>query len=163
MNIPLKVRGVLSDPNTEAQIVILKDPQDTEVLPIWVGVTEGNAIRLALEGVLRQRPQPHDLIRDTLDHFGVQMEKVVITEINENVYYATLHLIHKRAAPPARALTEETARECVIDARPSDAIALALRMNAPIYASEDILTKKGGDHLDAWMDKLKPSDHDPDA
>lgn len=75
MNIPLKVHAVVSDPNTEAQIVILKDEQNVELLPIWVGTTEGNAIRFALEGIVPQRPLTHDLLRDLLTHLGIQMER----------------------------------------------------------------------------------------
>lgn len=154
MNIPLKVHAVVSDPNTEAQIVILKDEQNVELLPIWVGVTEGNAIRFALEGIVPQRPLTHDLLRDLLGHLSVQMEKVVIHDLNNNTYFATLYLIHRR--PPEQEGGAPT--EFTIDARPSDAIALALRAGVPIYVTEEVLRKKSSENLDEWLERLKPKD-----
>jgi len=164
MNIPLKVHAVVSDPNSEAQIVILKDEQDLELLPIWVGLAEGNAIRFALEGVGVPRPLTHDLLRDLLDHLNVQMEKVLIHDMTEGTYFASLHLIQNR--PEAHEKTpgnpaEETENELTIDARPSDAIALALRMGVPIYVTQEVLQKKGSENLDAWLEKLKPKDFGP--
>lgn len=164
MNIPLKVHAIISDPNSEAQIVILKDEQDLELLPIWVGMAEGNAIRFALEGVGVPRPLTHDLLRDLLDHLSVQMEKVLIHDMNEGTYYASLHLIQnqpKEQEKRSRADNEEDSEELTVDARPSDAIALALRMGVPIYVTEEVLQKKGSENLDAWLEKLKPKDFGP--
>jgi bifunctional DNase/RNase len=155
MNIPLTVHGVLTSSSVESQIVILKDPQNIDTLPIWVGATEGHAIRLALDGVFPKRPQSHDLLHEMLTRFGVQMEKVVITEIRENVYFAALHLLCGSGPLSER-------EEKVIDARPSDAIALALRMGVPIYASEEVLGAQDSDHLKTWIEKLKPSDFGSD-
>ncbi len=167
MNIPVKVHAVISDPNasSDAQIILLKDLQDREMLPIWVGVTEGKAIRFMLEGILPPRPLSHDLLHDLLKHLHVEVEKVVINELNDNVYFATLHLT-QRPPPPSETTiadleTRELARELAIDARPSDVIALALRTGAPIYASEAVLEKSGGNHLDAWLKNLKPTDFGP--
>jgi len=154
MNIPLKVHAVVSDPNTEAQIVILKDEQNLELLPIWVGTTEGNAIRFALEGIVPQRPLTHDLLRDLLTHLGVQMEKVVIHDLNNNTYFATLYLTHRRPSGQEGA----GAGEFTIDARPSDAIALALRAGVPIYVTEEVLRKKSSENLDEWLERLKLKD-----
>ncbi len=164
MNIPLKVHAVISDPNSEAQIVILKDEQELELLPIWVGMAEGNAIRFALEGVGVPRPLTHDLLRDLLGHLSVQMEKVLIHDMNEGTYYASLHLIRNRPKPQegkSPAGDESDSEELTVDARPSDAIALALRMGVPIYVTEEVLQKKGSENLDAWLEKLKPKDFGP--
>lgn len=168
MNIPLKVHAVVSDPNTDAQIVILKDEQNVELLPIWVGSMEGNAIRFALEGIAPPRPLTHDLLRDLLAHLNVRMEKVLINDINNGTYFATLSLFRskkaKRAGPAERAEEESAPQEPVeltVDARPSDAIALALRMGVPIYVTEEVLRKKGSENLDAWLEKLKPKDFGP--
>ncbi len=156
MNIPMKVCGVFADPNTEAHVIILKDTGETDVLPIWVGTTESNAIRFALEGILPKRPQTHDLLKDILQRLEIQIEKVVITDIHDNVYYAELSLRQKWSEQSA-----PEPEEWVVDARPSDAIALALWMNAPIYTSEEVFSKKGGDDLNRWLEQLKPSDFNP--
>jgi bifunctional DNase/RNase len=165
MNIPVKVHAVIPDPNadSDAQIILLKDLQDREMLPIWVGMTEGNAIRFMLEGIIPLRPLSHDLLHDLLKHLHVEMEKVVITEINENVYFATLHLTKQQSLSSEMTTpnAEATSREMTLDARPSDAIALALRTGAPIYAAEAVLEKSGGNHLDAWLKNLKPTDFGP--
>jgi hypothetical protein len=164
MNIPLKVHAVISDPNTEAQIVILQDPQNRELLPIWVGVTEGNAIRLAMEGIAPPRPLTHDLLNDLLRSLKVECDKVLIHDINDSTYFATLYLIRKKTKNSnhaAQSAPEETNEELTVDARPSDAIALALRMGVPIYVTEEVLQKKGSENLDAWLEKLKPKDFGP--
>ena len=145
--IKLKIQGVLSDPKTETQIVILRDETNTEILPIWVGVSEGNAIRFAIEGIVPPRPMSHDLLKEMLDHLSVQLHKVVINEVKSNTYYATIHLEAKEQLH-------------TVDARPSDAIALALRTSIPIFATEDVLKHKGSDNLDAWLQKLHPKDFD---
>ncbi len=155
MNIPLSIHGVLTDPQTESHIIILRDPQNTAVLPIWVGQTEGTAIRLALEGASPPRPQTHDLIKETLAHLGVGIEKVVINEVNDNVYFATLHLRSHRPMPDTSE-SSDSPQEWAIDARPSDAIAIALRIGAPIYAADSVLSDKGNDALGGWLDRTKP-------
>ena len=90
--IPLKVHGVLVDPNTDTQIVILRDDSNADVLPIWVGTAEGTSIRLALEGMVPPRPMSHDLITSMTDHLGVKVAHVVVTDVKNNTYYATIHL-----------------------------------------------------------------------
>jgi bifunctional DNase/RNase len=167
MNIPLKVHGVVSDPNTEAQIVILKDERNVELIPIWVGVMEGNAIRFALEGIAPPRPLTHDLLRDLLNHLNIQMEKVLIHDINNGTYFAMLYLIQRPSLKKSSGGADGSVRdaqenlELTVDARPSDAIALALRMGVPIYVTEEVLQKKGSENLDAWLEKLKPKDFGP--
>jgi bifunctional DNase/RNase len=137
----LKVHGVLADPNTETQIVILRDEQNADILPIWVGTAEGNAIRLALEGIVTPRPMSHDLIRSFADHLNIKVSKVVVTDVKNNTYYASIHLVSQKS-------------ERTVDSRPSDAIALALRANCPIYVTPDVLKQRGGGSLDAWLEKL---------
>jgi uncharacterized protein len=139
--IRLKVHGVIADPNTETQIVILRDEQNAEVLPIWVGTAEGNAIRLAMEGVVTPRPMSHDLIRSFAEHLNIKVSRVVVTEVKNNTYYASIHLVSRES-------------ERTVDARPSDAIAVALRMNSPIYVTADVLRQRSGGKLDAWLEKL---------
>jgi bifunctional DNase/RNase len=139
--IRLKVHGVIADPNTETHIVILRDEPNTEVLPIWVGTAEGNAIRLAMEEVVTPRPMSHDLIKSLTEHLNIKVDRVVITDVKNNTYFASIHLVSKE--------TERT-----VDSRPSDAIALALRTNCQIYVTADVLKQRGGGKLDAWLEKL---------
>lgn len=143
MQVRLKVDGVLADSASEAQIVILRDERESELLPIWVGKAEGGAISLALEGAMSPRPLTHDLLRSLLEHLKIGIEKVVITEIRNNTYYAAIHL-------------EREGKKLIVDARPSDAIALALRVQCPIYAETEVLRQKSKESLDAWLERLKP-------
>ena len=143
--IKLKVQGIVSDPKTETQIVILSNENKAEVLPIWVGVTEGSAIRFALEGVIPPRPMTHDLVKEVLEQLGVQLQKIVVSEMKNNTYYATIHI-----------LVHDTIH--TVDSRPSDAIALALRTNAPIFATDEVLKKKISGSLDTWLQQLNPKD-----
>jgi bifunctional DNase/RNase len=137
----LKVHGVLADPNTETQIVILRDEHNADILPIWVGTAEGNAIRLALEGIVTPRPMSHDLIRSVAEHLSIKVSRVVVTDVKNNTYYASIHLVSQES-------------ERIVDSRPSDAIALALRTNCPIYVTSGVLKQRGGGNLDAWLEKL---------
>lgn len=139
--IRLKVHGVITDPNTETQIVILRDEQNADVLPIWVGIAEGTAIRLAQEQIVTPRPMSHDLLRSLAEHLRVKVTQVVITSVKDNTYYATIHLLARGS-------------ELAVDARPSDAIAVALRTNSPIYVTQEVLRQRGGGPLDALLEKL---------
>ena len=139
----LKVHGVLVDPNTDTQIVILRDEKNSEVLPIWVGTAEGTSIRLALESVVPPRPMSHDLVCSFADHLGFNINRVIVTEVKNNTYYATIHLTCNGF-------------ERMVDSRPSDAIALALRTKSPIYVTPEVLERRGGENLDAWLAKLDP-------
>lgn len=139
--IRLSVHGVLPDQNTDTHIVILRDEQHAEVLPIWVGAAEGNAIKMALEGMVSPRPMSHDLIRSFAEHLNVKVTQVVITEVKSNTYYARIHLL--------TADGEQT-----VDSRPSDAIALALRANCPIFVTQEVLKQRGGTNLDAWLERF---------
>ncbi len=148
MDIKVNVQGVLTDPKTETQIVLLRTEENNEVLPIWVGAVEGNAIKFALEGILPPRPMTHDLLKNLLDHLRIRIQKVIVTEIKDNTYYAIIYI-------------ESNGSTLTIDSRPSDAIALAVRSHAPIYTTRDVLNKKSGESLDEWLEKLNPKDFGP--
>ena len=139
--IRLKVHGVLDDPNTENHVVVLRKEEGFEVLPIWVGSVEGHAIRLALEGVVPPRPASHDLLRDIARNIGLVVTRVVVTDINENTYYASIYI-------------KANDSEYSIDARPGDAIAFALRVPCPIYATGDVMKHRAGETLDVWLKRL---------
>lgn len=139
--VKLTVHGVLPDPNTDTQIVVLRDEQNAETLPIWVGAAEGHAIDLALKGVTPPRPMSHDLIRSFADHLRAKVSRVVVTDVKNSTYYAAIYL--------ALGETEST-----VDSRPSDAIAVALRTNSPIYATQDVLKRRSGGSLETWLEKL---------
>lgn len=139
--VKLLVHGVLRDPNTETQIVILKDEQSQDTLPIWIGLAEGDSISHALNEAQTPRPMTHDLIRSLTDHLGIKVTRVVVTDVQANTYYATIYMNAKG--------TERT-----VDSRPSDAIALALRTQSPIFATKQVLQARGGGSLEAWLDNF---------
>ena len=141
----MKVRGLMFDPNNNTFIVILRDEDNSEMLPIWVGKPEASAISFALEGVVAPRPMTHDLMKSILDSVQAKVISVVISDLRENTYYAKLHLMYQDS-------------EYAIDSRPSDAIALALRVDAPIFASEEVIRKQATEELDQWLENLKPED-----
>lgn len=145
MIIQMKVRGLMYDPYNNAYIVILRDEENTEVLPVWVGKPEANAISFALEGIFTPRPMTHDLIKNVLDSLDAKMISVVVTDLKDNTYFSKIHLMYRDS-------------EFTIDSRPSDAIALALRMEAPIFASETVIKKQNTEGLDRWLDNLRPED-----
>jgi bifunctional DNase/RNase len=140
--IEFKVKQVLEDSNTDTRIVVLKNDDGSETLPIWVGAAEGNAIRLAMEHVVTPRPMSHDLIRSFAEHLDVKIQRVVVTDVKSSTYYAAVHVVSKGV-------------DRTIDARPSDAIALALRSHCPIYVTRDVLNRRTAANLDAWVTKLE--------
>jgi bifunctional DNase/RNase len=123
-----KIRTITLDPNTQAPVIVLESVTDKRLLPIWIDVAEARAIAIELERVKTPRPLTHDLMRNILVRLGATLERAVITELRNNTYYALLHLRLK-------------GQEFRIDARPSDAIALALRMKTPIFASLQVFAK----------------------
>ncbi|MCI0363856.1 MAG: bifunctional nuclease family protein [Phycisphaerales bacterium] len=141
----MKVRGLMFDPYNNTFIVILRDEENSEMLPIWVGKPEASSISFALEDVTTPRPMTHDLMKAVLDVVGAKVISVVISDLKENTYYAKVHLMYEDS-------------EYSIDARPSDAIALALRTKAPIFANEEVIRKQASDELDQWLENLKPED-----
>lgn len=140
--IELKVKQVLEDNNTDTRIVVLKNSDGSETLPIWVGASEGNAIRLAMEQVVTPRPMSHDLIRSFADHLDVKIIRVVVTDVKSSTYYASIHLASKGV-------------DRNLDCRPSDAIALALRTHCPIFVTRDVLNRRTTANLDAWVTKAE--------
>ncbi|HTB96650.1 MAG TPA: bifunctional nuclease family protein [Terracidiphilus sp.] len=126
MDIEVRIRGLMMDPATNMPIVVLKDVASETVMPIWVGIFEANAIAIEIEKVAAQRPMTHDLTRNLIQSLNGQLERVVITELRDDTFYATLWV-------------RQDDQPVTIDARPSDAIALALRADCPIYVSEQVL------------------------
>jgi hypothetical protein len=126
MDIEVRIRGLMMDPSTNMPIVVLKDVASETVMPIWVGSFEANAIFIEIEKVEAPRPMTHDLLRNIIHHLNAELERVVITELKDSTFLAVLWLRQG----------EET---ITIDARPSDAIALALRADCPIFVSEQVM------------------------
>jgi bifunctional DNase/RNase len=161
MFVEMKVRGLALDPVSNMPIIILRDEEDKRSLPIWVGIFEANAIALELEKIATPRPMTHDLIKNILEAVTAKVLKIVVTDLKENTFFAVLHL-----------QLGET--EYTVDSRPSDAIALALRMSAPIYVDDDVVrraqtldvatketeTAQADDpeQVKEWLGKLKPED-----
>ncbi len=153
--VEMKIRGLMMDPVTNMPIVILKDPDSETVLPIWVGVYEANAIALEIEKVTTPRPMTHDLLKNVLSAFGGTVQKVVVTELKDDTFYAVIW-------------TERNGSIMSIDSRPSDALALALRMDCPIYVDDEVLrTSKlatamsdrvSSEELRKWLEGLNDDD-----
>jgi bifunctional DNase/RNase len=127
-SVETKIKTLMLDPNSQVPIVVLETVTDKQVLPIWIDVPEARAIALELEHVTPPRPLTHDLIRNMLQGLGATVQRVLISDLRSNTYFAVVFLGFK-------------GQEMQIDARPSDAIAVALRMKAPIYASAQVLAK----------------------
>jgi bifunctional DNase/RNase len=145
MLVRMKVEGLLFDPRSSMYILLLKEMEGNSTLPIWIGKPEADSIALALGGVMTPRPLTHDLVKNILGGLKIKLTKLVITEILDNTYYALLYLADGK-------------KEVPVDSRPSDAVAVALRVNAPIFVDEGILEKKSTDELEEWLKNLKPED-----
>ena len=154
--IEVKLIGLIMDPISKTPVMILKPLKDKKIIPIWIGGFEANAITMELENIAPPRPMTHDLVKNLFFHFGAEVEKVVVTDIVENTYFAELYVKHK----------EEV---IVIDCRPSDAVALALKNKSKIFISEyvyntsvlsDFLSNflDNEEKLDSWFDNLSPDD-----
>jgi uncharacterized protein len=126
VEIEMAIKGLMVDPITNMPIIVLREMEGQRVLPIWVGVFEANAIALQVENVQTPRPMTHDLLKTVIDQLGGRVERIVVCELKENTFYATLHVLS------AKGLLE-------VDARPSDAIALALRSGARIFVDEAVI------------------------
>jgi hypothetical protein len=126
MEVEMKIRGLMMDPVTNMPIVILKDVNGGAVLPIWVGVYEANAIALEIEKVSTPRPMTHDLIKTVLLGLNTSLRKVVVSELKDDTFYAVIWL-------------DREGDLISVDSRPSDALALALRLDCPIYVEESVL------------------------
>ncbi len=155
MDIEVRIRGLMLDPATNMPIIMLKDVASDAVIPIWVGIYEANAIASELEKISSARPMTHDLARNLIRHLNSTLERVVITEIKDDTFHAAIWL--RQAEEPI-----------VIDARPSDAIALALRADCPIYVAEQVMQSAklnagqtegpSADQLKGWLEGLNDED-----
>jgi bifunctional DNase/RNase len=154
MEVEMKIRGLMLDPVTNTPIVILKDSGSDTVLPIWVGVYEANAIALEIEKVSTPRPMTHDLIKNVLTGLDTHVHKIVVTELKEDTFYAVIWM-------------ERDGRVISVDSRPSDALALALRVDCPIFVEDEVLktSKKAAgaseatsEELRKWLDGLNDED-----
>ena len=153
MTVRMDVKALIVDPIANMPVVILRDAEDKSFLPIWVGVFEANAIALQLEGVKTPRPMTHDLLKEMIATLNASVERVVITKLHENTFYAEIHLL---AAD----------RPLVVDSRPSDAIALALRTSSPVFVEEAVLEKsraqddsaeaQSHERLRKWFEEADP-------
>jgi len=155
MEVEMKIRGLMMDPVTNMPIVILRDVSGNAVLPIWVGVYEANAIALEIEKVSTPRPMTHDLIKSLLLGLNTSMRKVVVSELKDDTFYAVIWL-------------DRDGETISVDSRPSDALALALRLDCPIYVEETVLKssnkaanasdKDNKEELKRWLDGLNDED-----
>ena len=155
MEVEMKIRGLMMDPMTNMPIVVLKDVGSDTVLPIWVGVYEANAIAMEIEKVTTPRPMTHDLIRNLLAGLDAHVHKIVVNELRDDTFYAVIWM-------------ERDGKIISIDSRPSDALALALRLDCPIYVDEEVLKhskqatasadRVSAEDLRKWLEGLNDED-----
>ena len=155
MLIEMTIKGLIVDPVTNMPIVILKDRIGDRVLPIWVGIFEANAIALQIENIATPRPMTHDLLRNVISDLDGRVDQVVVSDLKDNTFFAIIHLTVK-------------GERVVIDSRPSDAIALALRTRAPILVEETVIDnaktvdftsdRADSERLQQWLESLDPDD-----
>jgi bifunctional DNase/RNase len=143
--VQVKVQGLMVDPYNQAYVVLLRDEENSELLPIWVGKAEANAIGLAMEEVTPPRPMTHDLLHNVIDTLGARTLSVVINDLHENTFYAKVHLLRGDG-------------EVTVDSRPSDAIALALRAECPVFVDTRVMQKNQSHEIEQWLENLKPED-----
>ena len=155
MQIEMTIKGLMVDPITNMPIVILRDADGSRVLPIWLGVFEANAIALQIENISTPRPMTHDLLKNVIHDLNAAVEKIVVSDVKENTFYASIQL--KVDQEPV-----------FVDARPSDAIALALRVKVPIFVEESVIDnakkidfspkKENSERLTKWLENLEPEE-----
>ncbi|MBS3819856.1 bifunctional nuclease family protein [bacterium] len=155
MEIEMKIKGLVVDPISKMPIVVLEDSQSQRMVPIWIGAFEANAIALKLENISTPRPMTHDLLTNFMGDLNISIKKIVVNDVRNNTFYAHIHYTRDNQVK-------------TIDSRPSDAIALALRQNAPIYVEEEVVEKahsmKHSDNLEdseklrKWLENLNPED-----
>ena len=155
MEVEMKIRGLMMDPVSNMPIVLLKDVGGDTVLPIWVGVYEANAIALEIEKVSTPRPMTHDLIKNVLTGLDARVHKVVVSELRDDTFFAVIWM-------------EREGRVISVDSRPSDALALALRVDCPIFVEEGVLKnsklaaavsdKSSNEEMRKWLEGLNDDD-----
>lgn len=155
MQVEMTIKGLMVDPVTNMPIIILRDQEGQRVLPIWVGVFEANAIALQIENIATPRPMTHDLLRNVIADLKAQVRKIVVSDLKENTFYALIYMT----------VNGDTV---AVDARPSDAIALALRVRAPIFVEDAVIDsakrldftpdKADSERLQKWLESLNPED-----
>ena len=155
MQVEMTIKGLMVDPVTNMPIIILRDQEGQRVLPIWVGVFEANAIALQIENIATPRPMTHDLLRNVIADLKAQVRKIVVSDLKENTFYALIYMT----------VNGDTV---AVDARPSDAIALALRVHAPIFVEDAVIDsakkldftpdKTDSERLQKWLESLDPED-----
>lgn len=155
MQIEMTIKGLMVDPITNTPIVVLRDADGQRALPIWVGIFEANAIALQIENVATPRPMTHDLLRNVIEDLKATVERIVVCDVHDNTYYALIYV-------------NREGQTMAIDARPSDAIALALRTRAPIFVEETVIEhaktvdfsadKPDSERLHKWLESLDPED-----
>ncbi|MDH3745754.1 MAG: bifunctional nuclease family protein [Acidobacteriota bacterium] len=151
----VEVRGLMFDPSSNTPIVVLREPKSERFLPIWIGVFEAQAIAMRIEGVDSPRPMTHDLLQASVKELGGVVTRIVITDLHENTFFAEVHLARN-------------GESAVVDSRPSDAIALALRAEAPVFVMPAVLDKAKAEKLGAsqpdedqlkeWLENARPED-----
>jgi uncharacterized protein len=155
MQIEMTIKGLMVDPITNTPIILLRDKGGDRVLPIWVGIFEANAIALQMENVSTPRPMTHDLLRNVIRDLKGAVEKIVVSDLQENTFFALIYL-------------QVNGESVALDARPSDAIALALRTRAPIFVEETVIDNAkpidypsdaaDSERLHKWLESLDPDD-----
>ncbi|MFB0564738.1 MAG: bifunctional nuclease family protein [Candidatus Aminicenantaceae bacterium] len=155
MEIEMKIKGLVVDPISKMPIVVLEDLNSEKMLPIWIGVFEANAIALKIENISTPRPMTHDLLKNVLNKLDISIDKIVVNDVRNNTFYAIIHCRHLE-------------RKFLIDSRPSDAIALALRLKAPIYVEDSVVKRahslkfdenlEHSEKLKKWLENLAPED-----
>jgi len=154
MQIEMTIKGLMVDPITNMPIIILRDKDGQKVLPIWVGVFEANAIALQIENVATPRPMTHDLLKNVIQDLEAAVTRIVVSDLRDNTFYAVIYL-------------QRNGETVAIDARPSDAIALALRAHVPIFVEEVVIDnaktietpeKADSERLQKWLESLDPDD-----
>ena len=151
MLVEVKIGALIMDPNTNNPIVVLKGVDSESILPIWVGAYEANAIALEIEKIVPQRPMTHDLLRNLITETGLKVLRVIINDLRDNTFYALIEMSDKKN------------KMTVLDARPSDAIALALRLDCAIYVEQKVIEISASSHSQNETDEVtQPTEDWPD-
>lgn len=148
MLVEVKIGALIMDPNTNNPIVVLKGVDSESILPIWVGAYEANAIALEIEKIVPQRPMTHDLLRNLIVETGLKVPRVIINDLRDNTFYALIEM------------TDEKGNAITLDARPSDAIALALRLDCAIFVEQKVLDISASSQTETEIEETAQSPED---